>query len=55
MARTSVLRSKTLMPGEFISPEQMKEIMGPHGPLAHGLRNKYGLKAAHRAPQFSKR
>ena len=47
---------KPLMPGEFISPEQMKWIWGPRGALAPwGTRKKYGLKAARRAPQFSKR
>ena len=46
--------TKALAQGRFIRPAQVRSLWGPPG-LALGARKKYGLKAARRAPQFSKR
>ena len=47
---------KTLAQGQFICPEHVKSSGVPaKGEAFCGERKKYGLKAARRAPQFSKR
>ena len=46
---------KTLAQGQFTCPEHIPSTGGPRAAAPHGARKKCGLKAARRAPQFSKR